>query len=192
MRWNKSSLIVITVCLVGFSTVILFLVSRDRPSKDQETYFYPLSELVFGFYTYESEPLHDLLLYAGSDRNDTIKLRQLSSGGVLVLRFSGETCSTCIDFALERLRKTFPDFAHNDRIILLSSQVATRLKKSYYGKSVYSFFDEGQELPFDQYRTPYFFYLDDRLEYKLFFIPDQNQTKVTDFYLNTFKRRFGF
>jgi hypothetical protein len=104
----------------------------------------------------------------------------------------GETCSTCIDFALERLRKTFPDFAHNDRIILLSSQVATRLKKSYYGKSVYSFFDEGQELPFDQYRTPYFFYLDDRLEYKLFFIPDQNQTKVTDFYLNTFKRRFGF
>jgi hypothetical protein len=65
------------------------------------------------------------------------------------------------------------------------------LKKAYYGKSVYSLFDEDIELPFDQYRTPYFFYLSGSLEYKLFFIPDQNQPEVTDFYLNTVKQRFG-
>lgn len=191
MKWNKSFILFAAICVVGFSITILVVLFRKGPLKEQGVLIYPLSELVFGFYTYECEPIQDLLLYAGSDRNDTIKLHQLASEGILVLRFSGETCNSCIDFALERLKQTYPDFAHNDRIILLSSQVATRLKKAYYGKSIYSLYNEDVELPFDQYRTPYFFYLRGSLEYKLFFIPDQNQTKVTDFYLNTVKQRFG-
>ena len=182
MKKIKSFIIVLAIFVAGVSTTIILALARDDSSKSSNGQLYPLSELVFGFYTYECEPIQDLLLYAGSDRNDTIKLHQLASEGILVLRFSGETCNSCIDFALERLKQTYPDFAHNDRIILLSSQVATRLKKAYYGKSIYSLYNEDVELPFDQYRTPYFFYLRGSLEYKLFFIPDQNQTKVTDFY----------
>jgi len=64
------------------------------------------------------------------------------------------------------------------------------LKENYYGKAVYSFIDEKQELPFDKYQIPYFFYMDSDLKYKLFFIPEASMPKLTDFYLNNISDRF--
>lgn len=183
--------VILTVFGITILLTVYLYITTDKPEPEQnEGLTQYLSEIIYGFYTNEALPVGNMQLFRGINRNDTINLNNLAATGVLVFRFSGETCNICVDFALDKLKKAFPDFSENDNIVLLSSQIADRLKEKYFGKAVYSFIYEEQELPFDKYQIPYFFYMDCDLEYKLFFIPEASMPKLTDFYLKNMSERF--
>lgn len=149
------------------------------------------AELLYGIYLNETAKLNDAYVYYGTNRDSAMHLSSIvADNHYLVLRFSGFTCEPCILFAVEKLKRHFPDFDTNHRIILLASNVPDRLKKDYYGKPLYSFPDDQLLMPFDQHNVPYMFVLDSHMECRLFFVPESSQPRLTDFYLKTVKERF--
>jgi len=155
----------------------------------QDINFY-LLEVLFNTYTNASMPIDNHTVYAGKSFSDTIRLKQIAGDGILILRFSDDACNICINFALSMVKKVFPDYQQNERIVFLVSQVPERLKDSYYGKPVYSFTEEELNLPFEKYHIPYFMVLDQSMECKLFFIPEMSHPMLTEFYLSTVKNRY--
>ena len=149
-----------------------------------------LAEIVSGIYTNEAVNVENLMVYRGSRPEDTIHLSQLAVNNILILRFSDDACNICIDFALNMVKKVFPDYQQNERIVYLVSQIPERLKDKYYGKPVYSFIGDELNLPFEKYHIPYFMMLDQSMECKLFFIPEMSQPRLTEFYLSTVKERY--
>jgi hypothetical protein len=187
-RVVRTSIVVFLILILMGYAITIIKKGKDSPEVGHSDFYF--SELAFGIYNNSLSEVYDSKLYRGSNQNDTIKLKQLAGDGILVIRFSGEACTVCIDFALEMVKKTFPDYRQNDRILFLASQIPERIKDKYYGKPVYSFTGEELNLPFEEYRIPYFFMLDSQMECNLFFIPELSQPRLTEFYLRTVKTRF--
>lgn len=90
-----------------------------------------LAEIVSGIYTNEAVKVENLIVYRGSRHEDTTHLSQLAVNKILILRFSDDACNICINFALSMVKKVFPDYQQNERIVFLVSQVPERLKDRY-------------------------------------------------------------
>jgi len=191
----NSKKLLLALCPIG--VLILLLVFTLKPNYQKELpnnnlldiNFY-LIEVFYSFYTNEALPVDNLLVYKGTNQSDTIRLSHLAGDGILILRFSDDACNICIDFALEMVKKVFPDYQQNERIVYLVSQVPERLKDKYYGKAVYSFTEDELSLPFEKYHIPYFMVLDQSMECKLFFIPEMSHPRLTEFFLSTVKERY--
>jgi len=187
--------LLIVAVVVSAVTIDTF---RNKNDKEEEVvaersegvalYF---AELLYGIYLNEGEKLNDASVYWGTGRDSAINLSSIADENhYLVFRFSGFTCEPCILFVVEKLKRHFPDFQTNHRIILLASNVPDRLKNDYYGKPIYSIPDDHLLLPIDQHNVPYMFVMDSQMECKLLFVPESLHPKLTDFYLKTVKERF--
>jgi hypothetical protein len=194
MSREKKSIIIISFLVLIILILTYFVASKPKTKRysNYENVDIYYAELIHSIYSNEGLAVGNAPIYYGINRTDTIKLSELArENSILVFRFSSETCNICIDFVIDRLKKAFPDYESNSRIVLLSSQVADRLKKTYYGKPLYSFYENELDLPFEPYRIPYIFILEKDMKARLFFVPEESSPVFTDFYLNTVKTRFG-
>jgi len=180
------------LALLVFGNVLLLLkcsTKRNVQSDPPPDYYY-LTELYQFSIQNELADLRDPSVYIGKDSQKSISLSEIVEKPTLVFRFSGEECNVCIEFVVKELKRTFPDFAKNDRIILLGSGVNARLKENYYGKPVTNLSFDDLGLPFEQYRTPFLFIIDNDKKCKMMFVPDKSFPNVTRFYLETVKERY--
>jgi len=135
--------------------------------------------------------LNNPKVYLGNDTSHAFNLFNSSrKGPYLIFRFSGLFCDKCIDELIKKLKKAFPDFKTNNRVVLLCSDVSPRIKEDYYGKQTLSYMSSNIGLPFEQQSTPFFFVVDDDKLSKAFFIPDNSQPETTDQYLRLVKHRY--
>jgi hypothetical protein len=192
---NEKKLLVIISTLIFAVLILTYSVVRQpkenayNDSDNASVYF---AGLIHSIYSNEDLLVGNPDIYYGVNQADKIKLSDLvEEDGILVFRFSSETCNICVDYVIDKLKKAFPDFKTESRIVLLSSQVSDRLKKTYYGKTLYSFYENELDLPFESNRIPYIFILDKDMKAKLFFIPEKSSPVFTDFYLNMVKERYG-
>ena len=185
-------ILIIIVSLTGIvSTLDYFRGTAEKKIPDEppvEVYYF--NELYKSSITNESVDLINPVIYIGNDTANKMNLFDLVRGKCLVFRFSGEACNLCIDFVINKLKSTFSDFAENDRILLIGSNINERVKEKYYGKQIISFVSQNLGLPFEEYNTPFLFIIDrDRIT-KMFFIPEKSLPELTDIYLKNISERF--
>ena len=161
-----------------------------RFEEEQPIEVFYLHELFKSTITNESLDLNDPLVYRGNAVNDTFSLFDIVNDKCLVFRFSGEACNTCIDFVIEQLKKTFPDYASNERILLIGSNINNRVKEKYYGKPVISYVLEDLGLPFEEYNIPFLMIIDRDRESKMMFIPEKSMPDLTEMYFKAVKERY--
>jgi hypothetical protein len=130
-------------------------------------------------------------VFIDSDKSGTpIRLSDRFGDGCLVFRFFGETCNVCIEDVITKMRHTFPDYPDNDKIILLGSNINSRLTDGYYGKNVLSIGYESLGLPAEEYSIPCLFYVDQFGISRSALIPDKAFPELTLAYLDNIKEKF--
>jgi len=193
IKQKKINLLLSSLILTALLVVFAIYYSRHDndnilPEIDNGNLY--LTQLAFSLYNMEDMPVNDLVIYPGLRMSDSMKLSQIVNQGVLVVRISGRTCKICSDFAIRMIAKNFPGFEDDIRIVFIASDIEDRLMKDQNEKRVYTITKESYLLPFDEFAIPYYFYVDQELKCKLFFIPDSSYPGITEFYLKTIRRRY--
>ncbi len=135
-------------------------------------------------------PLNPCLVYEGNNTTDTLNLLENIHQETLVFRFSAESCDVCVNFVISRLKNAFPDYAKNQRIMLIGSELNPRVKEGYYGKNTFSFIGGDMGLPAEKYNVPFLFIIDEDRISKMGFVPDKAYPELTDSYLINIRNRF--
>lgn len=180
------------VVIIGVLSTLILLRTRTVETEPAD----PQSEIMYFTALFESSlsnenlEVNNPLVYKGTDTADKAYFYDIIRDKCLVFRFSGESCNACIDFAISKIKSVFKDFASNDRILFIGSNINERLKDKYYGKPVISFDSEDLGLPFEEYNTPFIFIIDRERITKMLFVPDKTIPDLTDFYLNMIKERY--
>ena len=135
--------------------------------------------------------LNDPKVYYGNDTSNTFHFFDSKmSGERLVFRFSGLFCDKCVNNLISSLKKAFPEFERNHRIILMSSDINPRIKESYYGKKTLSYVTDDMGLPYESTSAPFFFVVGDDRIAKAIFFPEDSQPEITEKYLRLIGSRF--
>jgi hypothetical protein len=191
MKVYNRVLLTLVVIIGVLSTLILMRIRPvEKEPSDPQTDMIYFTALFESSISNENLEVNNPLVYKGNDTADKTYLYDLVRDKCLVFRFSGESCSACIDFAMGKIKSVFKDFATNDRILFIGSNINERMKDRYYGKPVISFDSEDLGLPFEEYTTPFIFIMDRERITKMLFVPDKTMPGLTDFYLNLIKERY--
>jgi len=190
----KPLLIVITIlsCIGAVSGSILLLKNNNNGQEDSEQSienFY-MNELIKASIENECIEVSNPLVYPGTRVEEQVPLFDLVDQECLVFRFSGAACNVCVDFVLDKIKNKFSDFSTNPRILLIGSNLNSRVKEDYYGKSVLSYASDDLGIPFEEYQIPFLFILDRDRTCKMIFIPEKALPELTDLYLDTVLKRY--
>lgn len=135
--------------------------------------------------------LKDAKVYFGNDNANNFAFFSKIKGDHLVFRFSGLFCDKCVNNLMNSLKKAFPNFKDNERIVLMSSDISPRIKETYYGKKTLSYLREDMGLPYESTSTPFFFVTGNDRIAKAIFFPDENRPDMTEKYLRLIRVRFN-
>ncbi|MCO5265548.1 MAG: hypothetical protein M9948_06700 [Lentimicrobium sp.] len=121
-----------------------------------------------------------VLTYPDTIRNTT--LFDLTRQASLVFRFSGNMCSPCVDFVIDRIKFCIQDFEENERVLFLYSDANPALAEDYFVKQAYYLTGSfHQEL--DDMMVPYLCVLDSDHRILSLYIPDMAYPDLLDRYL---------
>ncbi len=179
---------VLTFVLVSIFSLQQFNQRRMLKKTPVETFYF--NDLLQSSISNECVEIINPLVYKGNDTVNKNYFFDLIRDKTLVFRFSGEACNTCIEFALEGLKKKFVDFATNDRILLIGSSINERIKEHYYGKPVISFYSSNLGIPIEEYNIPFMFIADKDRIVKMIFVPEKTMPELYELYLNTVYERY--
>lgn len=108
---------------------------------------------------------------------------------VLVFRYSGLSCKACVQSCLNALRRLYPDFESNSRIVtVISDADPSQLLPNCVSLPA------GETLGYDLEgtRIPHFFVYDsDRQQILHTFVPDQSAPNALRIYLNSIAGRYA-
>lgn len=131
----------------------------------------------------EYEPLYDALISIGKDTSDYFRLSELSYRPSLVLYFTNEMCTPCVEYCVTKLKERFPNYIENEEVILLTRGIEHKFRNSLYGKPIYCIKDTEPKVV--NSNVPIYFILDQDFTLKLVFVPDELLEEYTDIYLST-------
>jgi len=180
----------LVLIIIGNAVLISRSANKQVLTAEPPPEYYYVTELYKFTIENEMSDLRDPYVYSGKDSQKKMELSCKIKKPALVFRFSGEECNNCIEFVIKELKRTFPDFAGNDRVILLVSGINERQKEDYYGKPVTNLYLDDLGLQFEKFSTPFLFILDNDKKCKMMFVPDKSFPELTKFYLETIKARF--
>lgn len=159
----------------------------DVEEENNQNYFINNYRL---FNQYNFLKVNNSFVYYGNDSLKSIRFADLIHGPTIILRFSNNFCDECNSFALSKLKEHFDDFSSNSNIILVGSEIPSRLKSDFYGKSILSFTSLNFGLPIEKDFSLFLFIVDKDRSVKMFFLPDKSLPVYTDTYLKFIKDKF--
>ncbi|HPF03139.1 MAG TPA: hypothetical protein PLV06_04405 [Bacteroidales bacterium] len=121
--------------LLGGITYFNIIDSHKKEAEEPFESFY-MNELIKASIENECVGLNNSLVYSGNDSENSFPLFDVVNEECIVFRFSGEACNVCVDFVMEKLKSRFEDFEENKRILLIGSNINSRVKEKYYGRPV--------------------------------------------------------
>lgn len=149
--------------------------------------------------TQESENVNlNPLLKLVDIKGDSILLSNIITKRSIVLKYSVLNCGECVDSEFKVLEKNNLNFS--DEIIILTHYDRIRglitayrkLEKMGLTKKIKLFMIPDNELgvPLDKYNTPYYFTIDENYQLNNIFIPDKDNSELSEFYLKSSIRNF--
>jgi hypothetical protein len=124
-------------------------------------------------------------------KNQTIPINSLPlTGRYLVLFFSSDHCSDCVNYGLSQIKTLILDNGI-DKVLLFASRYQLRdlyvfaHSNKFSDSMVYNI--ESLKIPIEQINQPFMFLLDDELTVSHFFIPRKEIPEHTNYYLGIVK-----
>ena len=124
-------------------------------------------------------------VFWGRDSLNTYSVSQIASKPRLIFCFSSNTCTPCIDTAIELTKEVFPDYLENENIIL-TGDYPMRLRNDCYGKKMLS----GVVLPLNEIEVPFFFILDKNLNLSFLHLFNKMDSHYTKLYLEEIREKY--
>ncbi|MDR2145274.1 MAG: hypothetical protein LBE91_02275 [Tannerella sp.] len=134
---------------------------------------------------YSGEKIESKSIFWGRDSLNTFTLNELAVKPRLIFCFSTNTCSPCVESAIEFIKEVFPDYTENEMIII-TGDYPLRLRDSVYGKKMLS----GITLPINEIEVPFFFILDKKMEVSLLHLFNKLNPDITKVYLEEIKKKY--
>ena len=172
------------------STLLLVKNGTGQENSEQSIENFYMNELIKASIENECIELGNPIVYPGKRIEEQVPLFDIVDQECLVFRFSGAACNVCVDFVLDKIKNKFSDFSTNPRILLIGSNLNSRVKETSYGKSVLSYASDNMGIPFEEYQIPFLFILDRDRTCKMIFIPEKALPELTDLYLDTVLKRY--
>ena len=136
---------------------------------------------------YCNSPIANTRVFWGRDSLNTFELSQIASKPRLVFCFSANTCTPCIEMALELTKGFFPDFLENENIII-TGDYPMRLRNDCYGKKMLT----GVVLPLKEIEVPFFFILDKNMNLSFLHLFNKANSDYTKLYLDEIRKKYNF
>jgi hypothetical protein len=182
-------LLVNILFLVIFIITGLIILREFNKYGERLVYIYnnppAVNNLVFNStrsWKYELDTILNSRTLTFPDTNKNTNLYCLTDSPSLVFRFSGNMCSPCIDFVIDRISFCIQDFKENDRVLFLYSDANPVMAENYFVKQSWYITDSfHQEL--DNLMIPYLCILDSEHRIKSLYIPDMAYPELLDKYL---------
>ena len=105
----------------------------------------------------------------------------------LVFCFLTNTCSPCVDKAIELTQEVFSDYLENEQIIV-AGDYPLRLRDDCYGKRMLT----GVNLLIEEIEAPFFFILDKDLKMSYLHIFNKMNPILTKIYLEEIHKKYDF
>ena len=107
---------------------------------------------------------------------------------ILVFRYSGLSCKSCVQSCINGLRKQCPDFENNKRVLFVVSDVS---KYDEHGQALVLKHNETLGYDLEETRIPHFFVYDPSTQKIMHtFVPDQSDLNALQIYLSTVLGRY--
>jgi hypothetical protein len=186
----------ITVAIIAFvllSTNAFFYWLTYEPSKeytigvdDERNQEYVINNYRF-CEQYNRHIAKNITVFFGNDSINKINIIDFIKDKMLVFQFSGRYCEGCNSFVIKKLLEHFDNYANNDKIVLLGSEISPRLKDNFYGKKLLSYYADKMLLPFEKFEFPILYILDKNGVASMIFLPNKGFPEYTDNYLKIVK-----
>lgn len=134
---------------------------------------------------YTGWPVVSESVYWGTDSLHLFSLTRFARTPRLFFCFSDYTCVPCVDGAVELVKKTFPEYVSDERIVFTGDQ-APRLRNDCYGKKMMS----NIALPLREIGSPFFFVLDENKQLSRLHIFNKLAPDKTAVYLEEIRKMF--
>ena len=134
---------------------------------------------------YCNNPIANARVFWGRDSLKTFDLSRIASKPRLVFCFSKNTCTPCIESAIEITKELFPNFLENENIII-TGDYPMRLRDDCYGKKMLT----GAALPFNEIEVPFFFILDKNMNLSFLHLFNKINPDYTKLYLDEIRKKF--
>ena len=114
--------------------------------------------------TIEGQLLNNQWAFWGNDSLNGFPLEQLATEERLYFYFSQNVCPPCIMQTVDLLKRYFPHYETDDRIIFISPDWPFRLRSDCYGKKLLTLQRGRLEITLEVEDVPFFFKLTPKLE----------------------------
>lgn len=173
--------------VIGLGIILFFVFSLNSTENKSATRVYKTEKAdELAKLSMDIDSLQNLTLYNYED-NTRLKTLLLEDNPKIIVFFSSNQCSYCIDHVLNSLKK-FENIINNDKIIMIGE---FQNKIDYYkfkkiNKIKVSFFYtlplKGFNLPVNELNTPYVILANSSLKPQSIFVPEKEIPKRTDVY----------
>ena len=170
--------------------ISLYLIVEDtKKSINESLYSFnnppAVNNLVFNStrsWKYELDTIIDSRTLTFPDTKENTNLYSLTNTPSLVFRFSGNMCTPCVDFVIDRIKFCIQDFKENERVIFIYSDANPAMAENYFVKQSW-YISESFHQDIDNLMLPYLCILDSENRIKSLYIPDMAYPELLDKYL---------
>lgn len=127
------------------------------------------------------------------DGNEILFSQIVGCKPILFIRFSELNCNECITYILNKVRRLSIQKEYSDKVILLASYNDIRNLKMLINNMQLTFpvyLVNEINLPCEEINYPYCFICDNSLIANQVFVPDKNESKMTNLYFNLIDMKY--
>ena len=125
------------------------------------------------------------LVFLGSDSINKLSFQKFASQARIYFYFPLNTCSPCINKAIDLIKHYFPLYEKDDRIVFISPDFPSRLRDNCYGKKLLILSMKKLDIELEKENVPFFFTLDTNLMIKSIHVITKVDFKRTEKFLQT-------
>ena len=106
--------------------------------------------------------------------------------------FSRNTCTPCLEQTVEIIKKIFPNYKQNEKIIFISPDYDKRFRENCYGKKLLTLEDSKFGIPIEDTEAPFFLIINDQLHIEAIHIVNNLNFEKTEEYLRKIAQEINF
>lgn len=131
-------------------------------------------------------------VFFGNDSLNKISLMNLVSKNKIFFCFSRNTCTPCIEQTVDIIKKIFPDYKQNEKIIFMSPDYDKRFRDNCYGKMLLTLEQSKFGIPIENSEAPFFLRVNNQLHIESIHIVNNLNFKKTEVYLRELTQKSDF
>lgn len=130
-------------------------------------------------------------VFFGNDSLNKISLMNLASKNKIFFCFSRNTCTPCIEQTVDIIKKIFPDYKQNEKIIFISPDYDKRFRDNCYGKELLILEHSKFGIPIENTEAPFFLIVNNQLHIESIHIVNNLNFEKTEKYLRKIAKKIN-